>query len=453
MHHSKSFWFNTAGPYQPCEPLGGDIHADVCIVGGGIAGVSAAYHLCKLEPSVRVVLLEAEVVGYGASGRNAGQLIVQFGGGSLANLVRKYGAANIGEAYRYVHEGIQLIADLSAAEGFSCDFAATGYLKASLAVEGDREIELHHRLFDMMGQASHFTRLSAAEVAGEFRSPYLGSALFDSRGGQFNPLKLVRGVRDSALRRGAEIYENSPVSRIDLEGPDVLLHTGCGSVRAKKVILATNAYSHQLSGVSKIGMGRIQTPLMVKGIVTEPLSDEQWLNAGWPRKSGVNVLSALFYSFAPTVDGRILYVGGYYTSAPNGRSLAPEIEPRLKDPDHLAAFFPALKGVKVAQTWGGPISATADWLPHVGASRDPRLFYASGCWGHGMAVNTQNGRTLAELVLGRSSARTEAFFVKRPKVAWPSRTLASLLATSIIHKRRRSHRKIGGQLDPKLRFE
>ncbi len=454
LNRARSHWWNTSEPYAPAMPLIGDQTADVCIVGGGVNGVSAAYHLRKLDPSVDVALLEAEVIGFGASGRNAGQLIMKFGGTSPEKLVGTYGAEKAGAAWRYIQQGISVIEGLREDEGVDCDYANTGTMNVCLRVDGDRHIDEALRAMQQMDQAGHVSRIDKDQVERELGSSYFGAAYHERRGGQFNPLKLVRGIKQAAQRRGARIYEYSPVASIEVSRSHITLHTGLGSIRCNKLVLATNAFTHLLADAKRFGLAREQTPLMVKGIITEPLSARQWEKLGWPRRSGVNIHSDLFYSFAPTADGRILYVGGYYTSAPWDRNLAPEVDTRLKraGPDHLAAFFPALKDVRTAQTWGGPISITPDFIPHLGETDDPRILYVCGCWGNGVAPGVQHGLTLAELALGRQTENAQAWFVTRKKRQWPSRTLAAILATSVIRKRHSANRRIGGRMTPPLRF-
>ncbi|WP_181182206.1 MULTISPECIES: FAD-binding oxidoreductase [unclassified Mesorhizobium] len=454
LNRSRSHWWNTSEPYAPSAPLIGQETVDVCIVGGGINGLSTAYHLRKLDPTTAVALLEAEVVGFGASGRNAGQIIMKFGGTTPEKLVGTYGLERAREAWDYIHRGIALIEDLREEEGIDCDYANTGTMNVCLRVEGDRYIDDALRLIEQMGQSRYVTHIDRQQVERELGSLHFGAAYHESRGGQFNPLKLVRGIKRAAERRGTRIYENSPVASVDIGRDLITLQTGLGVIRCKKLVLATNAFTHLLAGAGHLGLAREQTPLMVKGIVTEPLPTSQWEQLGWPRRSGINIHSDLFYSFAPTADGRILYVGGYYTSAPWDRNLAPEVDTRLKraGPDHLEAFFPALKGIGAAQTWGGPISITPDWIPHVGVASDPRILYACGCWGNGMPCGTQNGRTLAELALDLHTENTGAWFVTRKKRKWPSRTLAAILATVVIHKRHVANRRIGGRMTPPLRF-
>ncbi|TPK60909.1 FAD-binding oxidoreductase [Mesorhizobium sp. B2-4-15] len=454
LNRSRSHWWNTSDSYQPATPLIGHVDVDVCIVGGGINGVSTAYHLKKLDPSVDVALLEAEVVGFGASGRNAGQIIMKFGGTSPERLVGSHGADRGREAWDYVHRGIAFIEDVRDEEGIACDYTNTGTLNVCLRVEGDGRIDEAMRLMERMGQSQYVSYVEREQVEQELGSNQFGAAYHESRGGQFNPLKLVRGLKSAAERRGVWVYENSPVASIDTTGKLITLQTGLGVIRCKRLVLATNAFTHLLPSAKELGLAREQTPLMVKGVITEPLTPQQWEQLGWPRRSGVNIHSDLFYSFAPTADGRMLYVGGYYTSAPWDRNLAPEVDMRLKraGPDHLAAFFPALSGVEVAQTWGGPISITPDWIPHVGEASDPRILYACGCWGNGMPCGAQNGRTLAELALGMRTENTDVWFVTRKKQKWPSRILAAFLANGVIRKRHVASRRIGGRMNPPLRF-
>jgi glycine/D-amino acid oxidase-like deaminating enzyme len=454
IHRDRSFWFDTGAPYEPSAPLRGDQAFDVCILGGGITGLSTAYHLKQLEPSLSVCVLEAEAVGFGASGRNAGQLIVQFGGGSYADQVKTYGAARIGAAWSYVAQGIDLLAELEAAEDIDFDYARTGYMKVGLQAEGSAPLESYADFLRAIGQQSAFEELSAATVGEELSSPHLGAALFDKRGGQFNPLKLVRGLKRAAERRGVCIFEQSPALLFRLDAREIRVETGLGSVACRKLVLATNAYSHLVPGSAEAGLSHEQIPLIVKGAVTEPLSNAEWRARGWKRRCGVNVVSDLFYSFAPTADGRILHVGGYYATSPTDRSFAPETEWRLKaeGADHLAAFFPKLTGLKTAQAWGGPISLTADWIPHVGRASDPRVVYACGCWGHGMGLGMHNGRTLADLVLDQTTERTDLWFVTRKKPRWPTNPITTFVARQVVSSRRRRARAIAATLKPPLEF-
>jgi glycine/D-amino acid oxidase-like deaminating enzyme len=427
---------------------------DICVIGGGVTGLSTAYHLKRLAPELRVAVLEAQVVGFGASGRNAGQLIVHFGGGDLLAQVRKFGAANVGAAWTYVQQGVEFIRDLQMAEGLRFDFQEIGYLQASLEVDGGKELERYRGFLEAIGQLSGMSDVTAEQMKHEFDGPYFGDALFDPRGGQFNPLKLVRGLRAAAETRGAEIFENSPVTGIEAGKTEILVKTHSGLVRCAKLVLATNAYTHRLPGLRRLAIHRLQNPLMVYAGVTEPLTPDQWSAVRWPRRCGVNVVSDLFFSFAPTSDGRVLYVIGYYAAAPRGAALGPDVSVDFErdGPGLLASFFPALREVRTSRTWGGPISATADFIPQVGVTGDPRIAYAVGCWGHGMPIGARNGRTLAELSLERRTESTEAWFVQRKKSLWPAAGLAPLVSAGAVELRRQAYQRIAKAMTPPLTF-
>ena len=452
FHRARSHWLNNGAPYQPNAPLEGDHKADVCVIGAGITGLSTAYHLMLRSPGLRVVVLEQEVVGFGASGRNAGQLLVSFGGGDMGDHIRRHGAENVGEALSHVESGINLIHGLKIEEEIDCDFEATGYLKTSLRVEGDREVERHLKMFEQVGHGRYYSQLTQAQLESELHSPHLGAALYDPRGGQFNPLKLVRGLKVAAEGRGAQIHESSPVVAIRRHASHLSVETGLGSVNCEKLVLATNAFTHLLAGGRELSLHREQYPLISRATITAPLSDADWESAGWPRRSGVNVLSSLFFSFMPTRDGRILWVGGFYTHAPKGGALGPEAHASLRGSNFVGHFFPRMAHVPNVQTWGGPISITADWTPHVGFTSDPRIVYACGCWGHGMALSTANGRALADLTLNPDGEASRIWFIRRTKRRWPSRWLSDIVAQKVIRDRRRGNRKIASSMSPPMTF-
>lgn len=447
-----SYWFDTVPLTAASAPLQGDITADICIVGGGVAGLSTAYHLSRLDPTQRVVVLEAQTVGSGASGRNAGQAIVALGDNDFGAQLRRHGSANLTEAYTYVAEGIALLAALCEEEGIDCDWQPTGYLEVGLRAEGGGPIDAYREFLRAVGQDQHIQAVSEAEVSRELGSPLLGNALFDRRGGQFNPLKLVHGLRRAAVSRGVVCCENSAVRQIATNTRDIVLRTEGGSVSCGRVVLATNGYTHLLRLSGRIS--RVQTPLFVYANVTEPVGPELWSRLHWPRRCGVNVLSDMFFSFAPTADGRLLYVGGYHAAAVAGRSMALDHSAAFAQhgPAQLAAFFPMLRQVRTTHSWGGAISVTPDFLPHVGLSHDPRIAYAAGCWGHGIPIGLHNGRTLAELTLGRESESTRSWLVRRQKRAWPSRPLAAHAMNLMFAHRRRALRRMGRSMAPPITF-
>jgi glycine/D-amino acid oxidase-like deaminating enzyme len=451
---SSPYWLDSAPPRLTANPLEGPITADVCILGGGVTGLSAAYHLSRLDPTLRVALLEAQAVGHGASGRNAGQAIVALGHQDFTAQLRRHGAANLAEAYRYVTEGVTLLDRLSREERIDCDWRPTGYLEVGLTADGDGPIDAYRDFLETIGRGDDIEAVPAARIERELGSPLLGKALFDRRGGQFNPLKLVHGLAATVRVRGVALYEDSPVRRVAAGASDIVVETDRGSVSCGKIILAANGYSHLLRGLP--GAARAQSPLFVYANVTEPLSPEIWRNLNWPRRCGVNILSDLFFSFAPTTDGRILYVGGYDMVAPTGRSMAHDHSPGFSQDGplklNLGAFFPPLRAARTTHSWGGPISVTADFVPHVGRMADSRIVYAAGCWGHGVPIGLHNGRTLAELSLERDSPSTRSWLVTRQKRLWPNRFVAANAMNLTLAVHRHALRRKGRELTPQITF-
>lgn len=447
-----SYWIDSVPATAPANALDRPITADVCIVGGGVTGLSTAYHLSRLDPTLRIVLLEAGTIGQGASGRNAGQAIVALGQNDFGAQLRRHGAANLAAAYHYVAEGITLLADLCREERIECDWRPTGYLEVCLEAEGEGPIDAYRDFLTAIGQRDFIEPVSAADIALELKSPLLGKALFDRRGGQFNPLKLARGLRSAAAERGVIIHENSAVQRIATRSDGIRIDTGQGSVSCGRLVLATNGYSHLLRGIGRLA--RAQSPLFVYANITEPLSAETWRQLNWSRRCGVNVLSEMFFSFAPTADGRILYVGGYNAVAPAGRSMVYDHSAGFErdGPAHLGTFFPPLRAARTTHSWGGPISVTADFVPHVGRTEDNRILYAAGCWGHGIPIALHNGRTLAELTLAKESASTRSWLVARDKRLWPNRYVGAQMMNLMLALHRSALRRSAREMIPPISF-
>lgn len=451
----RSHWFDAADAYRPDDPLTEQAHADVCVIGGGITGLSAACHLRQADPGASVALLEGDVVGFGASGRNAGQLIVAFGDSDFRAQLRRFGAERLRQAHAYVHEGIGTIERLIDEHAIACDYQPTGYLWMGLRSDDSRRLADYMAFSRTIGQDDFLQAVSGPDVAREFDSPYFGAACFDRRGGQINPLKLVRGLKRAAQALGADIYEHSAVTDIERDAGGITVRTRTGSVRCTRLVLATNAYSHLLPGLQKLAVGRDQYPVFVHANVTEPLTQQQWRRLKWPRRCGVNLMADLFYSFAPTADGRLLYVGGYHVGVPGGEAMAPADSKGFMTtgPAHLAAFFPALAGLGTAASWGGPISTTRDYVPHVGVLDDARISYASGCWGHGLPLGANNGRTLAELALGLDTERTRSWLVTREKSRWPGRAITPLILRGVAAAMRYGIRRTARRMDARLTFD
>lgn len=408
----KGLWHATYGPYEPSPPLAGSVEADVAIVGGGFTGMATAYYLLKAEPSLEVVVLESEAVGYGASGRN-GSFAMTVVGLGLDVMVKLKGRQRALAAHRYMERAVDTVGDLVAAEGLDCDYIRPGFLRMATTPAYERrirrEIELAHSLgiegIEWLDRGAARARVSSDRYRGAWWEPR--TALVD-------PLKLVREMKRVVSGLGATVHEGTPVESIERPGR-IRLRTPAGSVDAERLVLATNAYSHLLPPLR-----RKQVPAWTYVVATEPLSEEQLAPIGWRGREGIEDARNLVHYYRRTPDDRLLMGGG-----PVGLGFGREMD-RDSSPAawahleaHIRDLFPSLAGARVTHRWGGPFSVTTDLTPAIGYVGDPRAVYSVGCIGHGVSMTHLNGQTIRDLILERPTELTEHFFVNRRIVPWP----------------------------------
>ncbi|MEW8979731.1 MAG: FAD-binding oxidoreductase [Symbiobacterium sp.] len=437
-YREKSFWLETAGEYQERPPLVGEHVADVCIVGGGFTGLSAALHLKEADPGLRVLLLEAEVVGFGASGRNAGFSMTLFGLSPEVTCWR-FGLRGLREADEYMVRAVELVRRRVLEHGIECDYEETGLLTVATNDAQRRRLQREMDLARRAG-AHETTWLEAAAVRELVDSPTFCGGRLDPLCALLNPAKLARGLARAAEEAGAVICERSPVLEV-VPGPRVRVRTPGGQVVAEKVILATNAYSHRFRPVR-----RRQLPIHTYIVLTEPLPPEQLASIGWRQRQGIEDGRNLIHYFRLTADNRLLMGGEdalYYWGSAVGRDRNRTLEQRLQDA--VKRTFPTLAGVRFTHHWGGPISATLDLAPAIGRVGG-NLLYSVGCMGHGVSLCNLNGATLADLALERQTDLTEVFFVDRRMLPAPPEPLRFAAAGAILtgmrlqdrfHERRR----------------
>lgn len=411
----KSFWLEDAGPHHPAAALTGDVTVDVAIVGGGFTGLSTALHIRERDPGLRVAVLEAGAVGWGASGRNAGFSMTLFGI-SLGLTIMRWGKQRAREADEYMVRAVEYTESQIDRLGIDCNYERTGLLQVA-ANRGQLKVQRHE--FKLAGQAGlHETRwLERDEVQELVGSPLYVGGRFDPLCALLQPAKLVRGLAAAARAAGADIYEGTPVTAIH-PGHKVRLDTPHGRVTAEKVVLATNAYAAWLRGLR-----RLQVPMHTYIVLTEPLSDRQLEAIGWRQRVGIEDGRNLLHYYRLTPDNRILmgghdaiYYYGNRTGVDRHRRLQQALQHTVRE------TFPQLGDVRFTHHWGGPISATLDLVPAIGRL-GPNMYYSLGCMGHGVALTQLNGRTLADLVLETPSELTAAWFVNRKALPIPPEPL------------------------------
>jgi glycine/D-amino acid oxidase-like deaminating enzyme len=413
---APSLWQETYGPYTANAPVQGEIEADIAIIGGGFSGVATAHELKRAEPSLRVVLLEAQAIGYGASGRNGSfAMTVQGLGFGVTAMLR--GRQFLRESHRYMMRAVDYTDELIAREKLDCDRIRPGFLRVA-TTEGyikrlHHDIELMHGLgFDDI----HW--IDAEDLRARIDSPrYLG-AMWEPRLVLINPLKLVRAEKALAERLGAAIYENSPVLEISSR-PRFRLTTPQGAVAAEKLVFAANAYSHLFPQLRFR-----QIPAFTYMIATEPLSPAQLDPIGWQGREGVEDARNLIHYYRVTPDNRLIMGGG-----PVGLTYANSL---YKDDnqaawehleEHLRWLFPSLEDARIAYRWGGPFSVTADLSPALGFLGDRRAVYSLGCIGHGVSMSHLNAQAIRDMLLERQSDLLDCPFINRRVIPWPPEPL------------------------------
>jgi glycine/D-amino acid oxidase-like deaminating enzyme len=421
----KSYWLTTRD-YRPGAPLRGDRTVDVAIVGGGFTGLSSAYHLKKMDPALRIALLENQVIGFGASGRNGGFNMTLFGL-TLGITALRFGKARAREAHLYMERAVDLLRDLVAEEHLDCDYEHPGFLRVATSEKYrariQEEIELAHRL----GLAG-IEWLEPRELEREVRSPLYQGAWWEPRCGILNPARLAWSWKDRLASMGVALYEQTPVNGLFRRGASVILQTPGGRVFADKVVLATNAWSHLFPGLR-----RRQIPVWTHIVLTEPLTRSHFAAIGWQNRQGIEDARNLVHYYRLTADNRLL-MGGRDVSFTTGEDMEKDLDPPTFAglQEDVRQLFPALSDIGFTHQWGGPVSVPLDMAPAIGTLGDKNVVYSIGCVGHGVSLTHLNGNTIADLILERKTDLTDVFFVNRRTLPWPPGVLRNLAIRGIL---------------------
>jgi glycine/D-amino acid oxidase-like deaminating enzyme len=423
---SKKSWWMTTRAYEPGPSLTGDVDVDVAIVGGGFTGLSTAHFLTQASPGTRVAVLESEIIGFGASGRNGGFNMTLFGL-TLAITAVRFGKQRTREAQLYMERAVDGLRDLVAALELDCDYEHPGFLRVATSRKYEDRIKHEIDLAHGLGLAG-IEWLDAEQVAARVKSPQYRGAWWEPRCGLLNPAKLSWSWRDELARRGVAIHERTPVLEITRDGGRLALETPAGRVRADKLVLATNAWSHLFPQVR-----RKQVPAWTHIVITEPLTPAQLDAVGWRGREGIEDARDLVHYYRLTADNRLL-MGGSDVTVSYGADMDRDLhEPTFRQLEKdVVDIFPPLAGVRFADRWGGPVSVPVDMAPALGYAGDKNVVYSLGCMGHGVSLTHLNGRTVADLVLERQTDLTSVFFVNRKTIPWPPEPLRLVLSKAIL---------------------
>jgi gamma-glutamylputrescine oxidase len=397
LEANRSYWARSQPPRN--APLTEDLQVDVAIVGGGLTGLSAAYFIRRVSPQKNVVVLEAEGCGNGASGRNGAMVLTmtadRYMNFSSAPQVDK-------NLYELTAENIRSIATLSVATGIDCELRTDGALQVFARKEEARAGEEYVRRANALGMPVEFW--DAAQTAAAIGTEAYAGGFFDPSGGHIHPMKLVHVFKSAAESLGARIYESTMVQNLE-SGAEHLLQTSDGlKVRAKSLVLATNAFTPNLGFFRNSIL-----PLHETVAITRPLSEQELGSIGWHSRMPFNDSRTLVYYFGLTADRRVHIGGGsprYHfnnaaASAPFGDRRGRELQLRQE----LRRVFPKLAVVEFDTSWDGVIDWSLDAAPSVGCiGRHRNIFYGLGYSGHGVNLTSVFGRIIADLQAGREDA-------------------------------------------------
>lgn len=412
-YRSRSLWLDTVPESLGSRPaLRESIDADVVIVGAGFTGLWTAYELLRREPTLRVVNVEAEISGFGASGRNGGWCSALFAGSRDATAAT-HGRDAAVQLQRAMFATIDEIGRVLIEEGIDAHFVKGGNVEVATREPHVARLQSHLESERAWGfDESDVRWWEPDELAARVTVADARGALFTPHCARVHPARLVRGLADAVERRGVTIYEQSRAQEI---APGRVA-TAAGEVRAPHVIVATEGYTPGLPG-----RRRAVAPVYSLMIATEPLSDATWEAIGW---SGCETLSDgrhLIIYAQRTADGRIAFGGrgapyhfGSRTRDEYDRDRGVFTELRLV----LHELFPMVRGARITHEWGGPLAIPRDWYSSVTYDRATGLGWAGGYVGDGVSTTNLAGRTLADLVLGRESELTALPWVNHRSPQW-----------------------------------
>ncbi|HUA75538.1 MAG TPA: FAD-dependent oxidoreductase [Solirubrobacteraceae bacterium] len=383
------FWWRTAPARPSRASLPGPLEADVAIVGAGFTGLWTAYYLKRADPSLHVVVLEAERAGYGASGRNGG-----WATGFFAGTPRVYGDGFM-ELQRAMFATVDEIAEVLAREGIEADFVKHGHLTVARGAAQEQRLREQLRELRASGLGEADVReLAPSELSERVLVQGSRLATFSPHAARLHPAKLVAGLAATAERLGVSIYERTRVR--ELRRHEAV--TSAGPVRARWVVRATEGYTASLRG-----MRRALAPLNSSMIVTEPLPEEAWDRIGWRGAEVLDDAAHVFVYLQRTADGRIA-IGGrgvpYRLGSRTDRDGATARATVRHLRAQLVRMFPAAQGAAIDHAWSGVLGVARDWRVSVGADRACGSAWAGSYVGEGVAASNLAARTLRDLLLG-----------------------------------------------------
>jgi Glycine/D-amino acid oxidases (deaminating) len=410
----SSFWLDSPDRPDPEPPLTGSTTADLVVVGGGYTGLWTALLAKESEPARDVLLLEARLSGWAASGRNGGFCAASLTHG-LDNGLARF-PDEMATLERLGAENLDAIEKAVAHYGIDCGFERTGELEVAT--------EPHQVawVLDSVEQARRFGHdavfLDRAAVRAEVDSPtYLAAAWHRDRTALVDPARLAWGLRAACLRMGVRIAEDSAVTAIRRDGPGLQVRTERGEVRAPRAVLATNAFPGLLRR-----MRPYVVPVYDYVLVTEPLTAAQFDAVGWRNRQGIGDVGNQFHYYRRVAGNRILF-GGYDAVYHWRNGMRDELDRRpatfAKLASHFATTFPQLSGVRFTHAWGGAIDTSTRFFAFQRKALGGRVAYSIGYTGLGVGATRFGAQVMLDLLDGRDSEALRLRAIRSRPVPFP----------------------------------
>jgi gamma-glutamylputrescine oxidase len=382
--HAGTWYAASANDRRVRETLTEALSADICVIGAGFTGISAALELS--ERGYSVVVVEAERIGFGASGRNGGQIVNGYSR-DLDTIEGRYGRDKANALAAMSREGGDIIRARIEKYGIDCDLRHGGFF-AAFTPKQLRYLETVKNDYEAHGQDG-MEMVSRQDVGRYVRSDRYAGGMIDRRGGHIHPLNLVLGEAAAAESLGARIFENSRVIRVETGGKPTV-HTDRGSVTASYLLICGNAY---LGGLVPSVTDRMM-PVSSQVMATEPL-DPTLLRELLPADYCVEDANYVLDYYRRTSDNRLLYGGGIGYGGQDPANLTAIIRP------NMVKTFPELANARIDYAWSGNFALTLTRIPHVGRLSD-HVYFSHGDSGHGVTTTHLLGKLLGEAVAGHA---------------------------------------------------
>lgn len=420
LYNNISYWLDSSEEaLTPRPTLSKSTTVDIAILGGGYTALWTAYYLIEKDPSLNIAILEKEIVGFGASGRNGGWCSPKFSV-TPEMLIQKYGEISTKEMMQAMFDSVNEIEQMIEKEALQVDWKKSGMLQIARGNYNLPVLENSFNLYKSLGFEQYVTLLDQKETRNRVRIEGTSGGLLTTNAAVIHPGKLVRQLANVLEEKGVRIYEQTEV--IDFEKGDsqkeaqFIISNGM-VVRAKRAaLLSGEAYLTQLKK-----MRRSLLPVYSLITLTEPLSEKQWEEIGWKSREAVSSTDLSVNYLQKTIDGRILF-GGRGAPYHFGSKIKDSFD--LHKPTHrmlkesVKEWFPTIAKDQFSHSWGGPVGMPRDWTPNFTYDEKTKI---GGAWGYvGQGVSTTNlaGRILTDLILNNNSLESQLPIAQHHSKKW-----------------------------------